>query len=471
MTGYPGFTIGPVNSRCAYITIGVLRVANNDNEAETSDQPWVLTRSSERTYCISGPSVKGVGNDEFYETKSSFGVQIVQESKTRPLATRHTGKAVLVAAATGSGGCPIIVHRAMTGYPGFTIGPVNSRCAYITIGVLRVANNDNEAETSDQPWVLTRSSERTYCISGPSVKGVGNDEFYETKSSFGVQIVQESKTRPLATRHTGKAVLVAAATGSGGCPIIGTNHDACQPDVRVENILGEHPPQCRTNISQLSRDTPSEIAPPTLPVNTWTSSTSASAGQVGNLELQFAGVQTDISGRPSINTASVNIYGSTGCDWDNTKKKDGVKSKGLIVCNVGHFDNEINMLGLETYPGVQRITIKPQTDRWVFPETKTGIIILAEGRLMNLGCATGHPSFVMSCLFTNQVIAQLELWNERNIGKYKKEAYVLPKYLDKKVAALHLGKLGAMLTKLSKDQADYISVPTEGPYKPAHYRY
>ncbi|GMN62834.1 hypothetical protein TIFTF001_031909 [Ficus carica] len=142
-----------------------------------------------------------------------------------------------------------------------------------------------------------------------------------------------------------------------------------------------------------------------------------------------------------------------------------------IVCNIGHFDNEIDMLGLETYPGVKRITIKPQTDRWVFPETNTGIIVLAEGRLMNLGCATGHPSFVMSCSFTNQVIAQLELWKERTTGKYEKKVYVLPKHLDEKVAALHLSKLGAKLTKLSKEQADYISVPVEGPYKPPHYRY
>ncbi|KAH0885236.1 hypothetical protein HID58_061332 [Brassica napus] len=142
-----------------------------------------------------------------------------------------------------------------------------------------------------------------------------------------------------------------------------------------------------------------------------------------------------------------------------------------IVCNIGHFDNEIDMLGLETFPGVKRITIKPQTDRWVFPDTKSGIIVLAEGRLMNLGCATGHPSFVMSCSFTNQVIAQLELWNEKSSGKYEKKVYVLPKHLDEKVAALHLGKLGAKLTKLTKDQSDYVSIPIEGPYKPAHYRY
>ncbi|KAL4634246.1 hypothetical protein ACB092_04G186200 [Castanea dentata] len=142
-----------------------------------------------------------------------------------------------------------------------------------------------------------------------------------------------------------------------------------------------------------------------------------------------------------------------------------------IVCNIGHFDNEIDMHGLETYPGVKRITIKPQTDRWVFPETNNSIIVLAEGRLMNLGCATGHPSFVMSCSFTNQVIAQLELWKERGTGKYEKKVYVLPKHLDEKVAALHLGKLGAKLTKLTPAQAAYISVPVDGPYKPPQYRY
>lgn len=142
-----------------------------------------------------------------------------------------------------------------------------------------------------------------------------------------------------------------------------------------------------------------------------------------------------------------------------------------IVCNIGHFDNEIDMLGLENYPGVKRVTIKPQTDCWIFPENGTGIVILAEGRLMNLGCATGHPSFVMSCFFTNQVIAQLELWKEKATGKYEKKVYVLPKHLDEKVAALHLGKLGAKLAKLTPGQAAYINVPVEGPYKPPHYRY
>jgi adenosylhomocysteinase len=141
-----------------------------------------------------------------------------------------------------------------------------------------------------------------------------------------------------------------------------------------------------------------------------------------------------------------------------------------IVGNIGHFDNEIDMAGVMAWPGVKRQNIKPQCDRFIFPDGH-GVIILAEGRLLNLGCATGHPSFVMSCSFTNQVIAQLELWNEKDSGKYEKKVYVLPKHLDEKVAALHLPKLGAKLTKLSKEQAEYINVPVDGPYKPAHYRY
>jgi len=141
-----------------------------------------------------------------------------------------------------------------------------------------------------------------------------------------------------------------------------------------------------------------------------------------------------------------------------------------IVGNIGHFDNEIDMKGIQNYPGIKRINIKPQVDRWVFPDGH-GVIVLAEGRLLNLGCATGHPSFVMSCSFTNQVVAQMDLWRERSSGKYEKKVYVLPKLLDEKVARLHLNKLGAKLTKLTNDQATYIGVQGEGPYKPPHYRY
>merc|ERR1712164_106808 len=141
-----------------------------------------------------------------------------------------------------------------------------------------------------------------------------------------------------------------------------------------------------------------------------------------------------------------------------------------IVCNIGHFDTEIDVAGLHKVPGMKVVNIKPQVDRFVKPDGN-GILLLAEGRLVNLGCATGHPSFVMSCSFTNQALAQLELWKEKESGKYKKQVYVLPKQLDEKVARLHLDKLGAKLTTLTKGQADYIGVPVEGPYKPDTYRY
>lgn len=141
-----------------------------------------------------------------------------------------------------------------------------------------------------------------------------------------------------------------------------------------------------------------------------------------------------------------------------------------IVGNIGHFDNEIDMAGLAKVPGIKKINIKPQVDRWVFPDGH-GILILAEGRLLNLGCATGHPSFVMSCSFTNQVVAQVDLWKEKNTKKYERKVYVLPKILDEKVARLHLDKLGVKLTKLTPEQAKYIGVKVDGPYKPTSYRY
>jgi adenosylhomocysteinase len=136
-----------------------------------------------------------------------------------------------------------------------------------------------------------------------------------------------------------------------------------------------------------------------------------------------------------------------------------------IVCNIGHFDSEIQIAALRNYKWEE---VKPQVDEVVFPDGKR-LIVLAQGRLVNLGCATGHPSFVMSASFTNQVLAQLELWN--NVGKYENKVYVLPKHLDEKVAALHLAKVGAKLTKLTAEQATYISVKAEGPFKPDHYRY
>ena len=139
-----------------------------------------------------------------------------------------------------------------------------------------------------------------------------------------------------------------------------------------------------------------------------------------------------------------------------------------IVGNIGHFDNEIDMAGLKKTTGVKRINIKPQYDEYLFPDGHS-VMILAEGRLLNLGCATGHPSFVMSASFTNQVMAQIEL--HRNVSKYECKVYTLPKHLDEKVARLHLDKLGVKLTKLTESQADYLGVPIDGPYKSEHYRY
>merc|ERR1712178_96844 len=152
---------------------------------------------------------------------------------------------------------------------------------------------------------------------------------------------------------------------------------------------------------------------------------------------------------------------------ENMKKM----KNNAIVGNIGHFDNEIEMEKLEKYEGIKVENIKPQVDRFVFPDGH-GIIILAAGRLLNLGCATGHPSFVMSCSFTNQVLGQLDLLdNWKNNKGYKNDVYLLPKALDEKVAKLHLGALGAELTVLSKEQADYIGVNVEGPFKPDTYRY
>ncbi|MCL2480668.1 MAG: adenosylhomocysteinase [Spirochaetaceae bacterium] len=145
-----------------------------------------------------------------------------------------------------------------------------------------------------------------------------------------------------------------------------------------------------------------------------------------------------------------------------------------IVCNIGHFDNEIEVHNLENFPGIKRVNIKPQVDKYIFPPTKENpdghaMYLLAEGRLVNLGCATGHPSFVMSNSFTNQALAQLDLWENRKT--LKPGVYRLSKKLDEEVAMLHLEKIGVKLTKLTKEQADYISVPIEGPYKSEHYRY
>ncbi len=162
-----------------------------------------------------------------------------------------------------------------------------------------------------------------------------------------------------------------------------------------------------------------------------------------------------------------NIYVTATGNKDVLTVEHMAKMKDqAIVCNIGHFDNEIQVDKLEAYPDIERINIKPQVDKYVFPWGHA-IILLAEGRLVNLGCATGHPSFVMSNSFTNQVLAQIDLWKR----KYKNGVYRLPKSLDEEVARLHLEHIGVKLTKLTGEQADYIGVPVNGPYKPDHYRY
>merc|ERR1712170_132318 len=169
--------------------------------------------------------------------------------------------------------------------------------------------------------------------------------------------------------------------------------------------------------------------------------------------------------------SEVDIFITT---WGNFKiitLEHGKKMKNnAIVGNIGHFDNEIEMEKLEQFPGIKVENIKPQVDRFLFPDGH-GIIVLASGRLLNLGCATGHPSFVMSCSFTNQCLAQLDLLRNQTDKAYKNDVYLLPKRLDEKVARLHLPALGANLTTLSKEQADYIGVKPEGPFKGDTYRY
>jgi adenosylhomocysteinase len=160
---------------------------------------------------------------------------------------------------------------------------------------------------------------------------------------------------------------------------------------------------------------------------------------------------------------------ATGCCDVITKKHMAAMKDEAIVCNIGHFDSEINIASLEDDPGIKEVAVKPQVDRFIFPDGHA-IIMLARGRLVNLGCATGHPSFVMSNSFTNQVLAQISLWTEPE--KYERgKVHVLPKKLDEEVARLHLGKLGAKITELTPEQAEYLGIPVEGPFKPDWYRY
>jgi adenosylhomocysteinase len=168
-----------------------------------------------------------------------------------------------------------------------------------------------------------------------------------------------------------------------------------------------------------------------------------------------------------VSTADIFVTATGNKDIITAEQMSRMKHNA-IVANIGHFDNEIDMAGLKKTPGIRRVNIKPQYDEWVFADGHS-VLILAEGRLMNLGCATGHPSFVMSASFTNQVLAQLALW--QNKGEYEKKVYVLPKKLDEEVARLHLQHLSVEMTVLTEEQSKYLGVPPEGPYKPDHYRY
>ena len=162
-----------------------------------------------------------------------------------------------------------------------------------------------------------------------------------------------------------------------------------------------------------------------------------------------------------------NLYVTTTGNRDIIRIEHIAKMKdGAIICNIGHFDNEIQVEKLKQYPGIELVNIKPQVDKYIFPDGHC-ILLLADGRLVNLGCATGHPSFVMSNSFTNQTLAQIELFTK----DYEIDVYRLPKYLDEEVARLHLEQLGVKLTVLTPEQASYIGVNANGPYKPEHYRY
>jgi adenosylhomocysteinase len=169
----------------------------------------------------------------------------------------------------------------------------------------------------------------------------------------------------------------------------------------------------------------------------------------------------------TLGRADIYVTCTGNCDIITLEHMQRMKDQA-IVCNIGHFDNEIQVDRLNHADGVKKVEIKPQVDRYEFPDGRC-IYLLAEGRLVNLGCATGHPSFVMSNSFSNQTLAQMDLW--KNKDKYTAQVYTLPKYLDEEVARLHLEKIGVRLTTLTAKQAEYLGVPVEGPYKADHYRY
>jgi adenosylhomocysteinase len=169
----------------------------------------------------------------------------------------------------------------------------------------------------------------------------------------------------------------------------------------------------------------------------------------------------------TLGRADIYVTCTGNCEVITVEHMQKMKDQA-IVCNIGHFDNEIQVDRLNQAPGVKKLNIKPQVDKYTFADGRS-LYLLAEGRLVNLGCATGHPSFVMSNSFSNQVLAQMDLWKNKDV--YRRDVYRLPKKLDEEVARLHLEKIGVKLTRLSKKQSDYLGVSPDGPYKPEHYRY
>jgi adenosylhomocysteinase len=268
-----------------------------------------------------------------------------------------------------------------------------------------------------------------------------------------------------------------AAKGNLKCPAINVN-DSCTKS-KFDNLYG-----CRESlIDGIKRATDVMIAGKTCVV--------AGYGDVGKgccQALRGMGARVLVTEIDPINalqacmegyqvvtmdeaapTADIFVTTTGCCDIITRKHLDAMKHQA-IVCNIGHFDIEIDVAGLENDKKLKKLTVKPQVDQYEWPGGKR-VTLLAEGRLVNLGCASGHPSFVMSNSFTNQVLAQIELWGTRGKGKYQNQVYVLPKLLDEKVARLHLGKLGAKLTKLTEKQASYLGIPVEGPFKADNYRY
>src|SRR5213593_2487997 len=196
--------------------------------------------------------------------------------------------------------------------------------------------------------------------------------------------------------------------------------------------------------------------------STWTTKTQRLKSTPSALEKSKVATVEDTLG-----VADIYVTTTGNCDILTLEHMQKMKDQA-IVCNIGHFDNEIQMDRLNSAKGVKKLNIKPQYDKYTFADGHS-IFVLAEGRLVNLGCATGHPSFVMSNSFSNQVLAQIDLWKNR--ANYNVAVYRLPKKLDEEVARLHLEKIGVKLTKLTRKQADYLGVPLEGPYKAEHYRY